>query len=298
MPPTPRVLESRQVTPAACYHGEGAVWDVRERLLRYVDMLAGDVMTFDPAAERDGRDPLTRTHVGDVAAVLRPRRSGGWVLALERGFALTSPGSWEPEPFGEPLFTDPGLRLNEGGCDAAGGFYCGSMAYDFAPGAGSLYRLAPDGSVSVVIEHVTISNGFCLSPDDRLAYYVDTPTERVDVFDVAAGGATVSGRRPFVSLPHGGGRPDGLTVDEEGGVWVAVYGGGAVHRYTPDGRLDTIVRLPTPHITSCSFGGEDLRDLYITTSQENLDVAQEPQAGALFHAVPGPRGLQPYEFAG
>jgi sugar lactone lactonase YvrE len=148
------------------------------------------------------------------------------------------------------------------------------------------------------VEDVTISNGFDLSPDETIAYYVDTPTERVDMFDVAADGATITGRRPFVTLPSGGGRPDGLTVDEEGGVWVAVYGGAAVQRYTPDGRLDMVVTVPTPHVTSCTFGGGDLRDLFITTSRENLDASREPLAGALFHAVPGPRGRPPREFAG
>ncbi len=293
----PRVVTADQVTGPAAEHGEGPVWDAGAGVLRYVDMLRGDLLTFHPALATDDPDRLTRTHVADVLAALRPRRDGGWVVATERGFALTDAGSWVARPIAE-AFTDPAIRLNEGGCDAAGGFYCGSMAYAKTPGAATLYRLSPEGSVSVILDGITISNGFCLDAAGAIAYYIDTPTRRIDVFDVGADGATLSGRRPFVTMEAGGGSPDGLTVDADGRVWVALYGGGAVRAYSPGGRLEVVVPIPTPHVTACAFGGPDLRDLFITTSQEDIDTSRDPIAGALFHAVPGPRGQLPRPFAG
>lgn len=288
----PRRLAARAVTAAVAEHGEGAVWDVDDGVVRFVDMLRGDVLTWDP---REGS--LSRQHVADVVAALRPRAGGGWVLATERGFALTDPGGWTPSRL-IAAFTDPRIRMNDGGCDAAGGFLCGTMAYDAMPGAGALYRLDPDGTVSVVISGVTISNGLCLDPAGRLAYYVDTPTRRVDVFDVGNDGRSLAARRPFVEIEEGAGWPDGLTVDVDGGVWVALYGGRAVRRYGPAGELDVVVEVPTPHVTSCAFGGADLRDLYITTSQERIDVERDLWAGSLFHVVPGRRGLLPRPFMG
>lgn len=284
-----RRLTAQPVTDAVCEHAEGPVWDARDGVLRFVDMLRGDVMTLATGGE------LTRTHVADVVAALRPRRDGGWVLALERAFAVTDRGSWAPRHVAG-VVADPAIRFNDGGCDAAGGFLCGTMAYDQTPGVGTLYRLAPDGSVAVVLEGLTISNGFCLDPSGTIAYFIDTPTGRVDVLDVSADGSTLARRRPFVTIEAGAGWPDGLTVDAEGGVWVALYGGGAVRRYLPDGRLDAVVEVATPEVTACAFGGPALRDLYITTSQERRRPPDDSLAGAVFHVVPGPAGLtaRPY----
>ena len=168
------------------------------------------------------------------------------------------------------------------------------MAYDKQPGAGALYRLDPDRSLHVVLENVTVSNGLDWSPDGSRAYYNDTDTGRVDLFDYDPD-AGLSGRRPFAET---GARPDGLTVDSEGGVWVALSNAGAVRRYTADGMLDDVVELPTTKVTACTFGGPQLDQLFITTSREGLDPAAEPAAGSLFRAVPGVTGLPVREFAG
>jgi sugar lactone lactonase YvrE len=280
-------MRAEQVTGPVAYHAEGPVWSASWGGLRWVDMLAGDVLSM----REDGG--VDRQHVGEVAAVLRPRRGGGAVIGVQRGFALEDPDGTLNHL--EPLWSDPDLRMNEGGCDPDGRFYCGSMAYDQRPGAGSLYRLDPDGSVRVVLTDVTISNGLEWSPDGTLAYYVDTPTGRVDVFDYDTDRG-LTGRRPFAHPDTG--NPDGLTVDAEGGVWVALYGGAAVHRYTPDGRLDETVELPTPNVTACTLGGPDLGRLYITTSAENLDRAAEPLAGSLFAVDVGVHGRPVREFAG
>lgn len=281
-------MHAEQVTGPVAYHAEGPVWSPSWGGLRWVDMLAGDVLSLF------GDGTVRRRHVGDVAAVVRPRRDGGAVIAVERGFVLEDPDGALTTL--EPVWTDPGVRMNEGGCDPDGRFWCGSMAYDARPGAATLYRLDPDRSVHPVLDGVTISNGLAWSPDGSLAYYDDTATNRVDVFDYdSATGLT--GRRPFVELGDDD-HPDGLTVDAEGGVWVALYGGGAVHRYRPDGVLDAVVELPTPNVTACTFGGPGLDQLLVTTSRQGMGPDDDPLAGSLFRADVGVTGLPVRAFAG
>ncbi|MGW6130435.1 SMP-30/gluconolactonase/LRE family protein [Cellulomonas sp. NPDC055163] len=273
MSPTPE-----QVTDAITYHGEGPVWSAAWGGLRWVDMLAGDVLTL----RDDGT--VDRLHVGTVAAFVRPRTGGGYVVGLERGIGLADGPDEPPTPL-EPLWTDPGVRMNEGSCDPAGNLYAGSMADDRTEGAATLHRITPDGSARTVLPRVTVSNGLDFSPDGSRAYYNDTATGRTDVFDVVDGELT--GRRPF-HVPDAG-HPDGLTVDSAGNVWVALNGAGRVRCVSPTGDVLREVRLPVRLTTACALGGPDLRDLYVTTSRENLDDP-EPEAGALFRVrvdVPG-----------
>jgi sugar lactone lactonase YvrE len=171
------------------------------------------------------------------------------------------------------------------------------MAYDQQPGAGALYRLDPDGSERVVLEDVTISNGLEWSPDGSRAYYNDSPTQRIDVFDYD-GESGLSGRRLLAEVPAEAGLPDGLTVDEEGGVWVALYGGAAVRRYSPGGELDEVIEVATKQVTACTFGGSGLDQLFITTSQEGLEPGEDPLAGSLFRTAVGVAGLPIREFSG
>jgi sugar lactone lactonase YvrE len=281
---------AEQVTDPIVEHGEGPVYDAVTGLMHWVDMLAGDVMSMDDAGA------VTKQHVGKVAAVWRPRAGGGAIVGVERGFTLVEPdGSLSELP---DAFTDPGLRMNDGGCDPQGRFYCGNMAYAETPGAGSLYRLDPDGAVSVVLRDVTISNGIAWSADGTQVYYNDTPTHRTDVFDFDAESGTLNNRRALAEIDPALGAPDGLTIDAEGGIWVALWGGGAVHRYSSDGVLTDVVAIPATQVTACAFGGPDLDRLYITTSRRDIDVAREPLAGALFMARPEVRGVPVLPFTG
>jgi sugar lactone lactonase YvrE len=187
--------------------------------------------------------------------------------------------------------------MNEGDCDPDGRFYCGSMAYDITPGAGTLYRLDSDGTTTTVLTGVTISNGLAWSPDGGTAYYVDTPTQRIDVFDYdTARGLTE--RRTLLTIPADAGAPDGLTVDSEGRIWVALWGGSAVRCYEPTGTLVEQLTLPVSQVTACTFGGADLDELYITTSREGMAADDEPRAGALFRARPGATGRPASRYAG
>jgi sugar lactone lactonase YvrE len=281
-------MRAERVTGSITYHGEGPVWSDLWGGLRFVDMLAGDVLSL----RADGG--VDRRHVGTVAAALRPRRGGGAVIGVERGFVLEDPdGTLSALP---EVWSDDKVRMNDGGCDPDGRFYCGSMAYDKSTGAGSLYRLDLDRSVHRVLDDVTISNGLEWTPDGRRAYYNDTPTHRVSVFDYdPVEGLT--GRRTLVELPDDA-HPDGLTVDAEGGIWTALNGGSAVHRYSPEGVLDAVVEVPARQVSACTFGGPDLDLLYLTTSRENLPEGEDPLAGSLFAASVGVRGMPTREFWG
>ena len=282
-------MRAEQVTDQVAVHGEGPVWSPAWGGLRFVDMLAGAVL----ALGADGS--VERRQVGTIAAALRPRSGGGAVIAVERGFVLEEPdGSLSPVI---EAWAGGDARMNDGGCDPDGRFNCGSMAYDRREGGGALYRLDPDLTVHRVLESVTISNGLDWSPDGSRAYYADTETSRVDVFDYTAE-SEPSNRRPLARIDPDDGHPDGLTVDSEGGIWVAMNGGGAVRRYASDGTLDLVVETPTPHVTACTFGGSNLGTLFITTSRENVAEDEDPVAGSLLACEPGSTGRPTLEFAG
>jgi len=273
---------AEQVTDSVSYHGEGAVWHPGWGGLKTVDMLAGAVLSLDEAT-----GTVTRQEVGSpVAAAVRPRTGGGFVVATEREFGLFGPAGreWSTDPLWEGQ-----IRFNEGSCDPQGRFLCGTMHYESEPGAASMWRLNLDGSTERLFGDLTTSNGLGFDADGRRAFYVDTPTQRVDVFDVVDG--ELVDRRPFAHVPDGPGHPDGLTVDAEGGVWVALFGGSAVHHYGPDGRLADVIEVGATQVTSCTLGGPDLTTLYITTSRQGLEPDDEPSAGAIFRAQVGVTGL-------
>jgi sugar lactone lactonase YvrE len=282
-------VRAEQFTDPIAFHGEGPFWDSRGERLLLVDLLAGDVLAVD------GRG-ATRHQVGTVAAALRARAGGGFVVAVERGFVFMDDElvvrAVLPDAFSDPL-----VRMNDGGCDPQGRFYCGSMAYAETPGGGALYRLDPDLEVRAVLEDVTISNGLQWNSDGSLVFYNDTPTGRVDVFDFDGATGEFSSRRPFVTLPPGA-NPDGMAIDVEDGIWIALWGGSAVHHYDSSGRLAGVVELPVSKVTACTFGGADLTTLYITTSRLTLQPGDEPLAGSVFALTPGTQGAEQFAFAG
>lgn len=265
--------------------GEGPTWD-GERLL-WIDILGARLHTYDPVSGHRTVRVLDQ-HIGAV----KPREGGGLVLNLRDGVALLDPDDSFRWLHHEPV---PGRRANDAAVAPDGSLWAGTMRYDEAPGGGTLSRITADGTHRTVLDDVAVSNGTGWSPDGRLMYYIDSPTRRVDVLDHESG--RLSDRRPFVVIEDGAGFPDGLTVDADGCVWVALWDGGAVRRYTPDGTLDHVITLPTPRVTACAFGGPDLTDLYITTARVGLD-APHPVAGSLL-VVPGAgKGVAQQPFAG
>ena len=273
--------------------GEGPHWDAATGELVRVDITRGRVHRLDPASGR-----ASSIELGDLVGFAIPRASGGLVVGLRRAVVLLDPDGTRRTL--TTLESDlPDNRLNDAKCDPAGRLWAGTMAMGETQPDGALYRIEADGTTERVVSGLTISNGLDWSPDASLMYLNDTPTQRIDVFDHDPSTGAVTGRRPFARIEQG--FPDGLTVDADGGVWVALFGGGQVRRYSPDGRLDVVVPLPVTNGTSLTFGGPDYTDLYVTTARHHLDAAQlaaQPLAGAVFVLQPGVHGRPAGRFAG
>jgi sugar lactone lactonase YvrE len=289
-----RILDAEVAVAAQSEVAEGPVWDTSRGLLWWVDIPVGQVHAVDP--ETGAR---TWFDVGDPVGAVGLTRDGGLVLALVDGFALA-------DHDGQRLTRLPGfidrtaVRFNDGKPDPWGNFWAGTMAWDETGNPpGSLYRLSPDGTVTELFGDVGLSNGLDWTDDRRLFYYADSNIGRVDLFDTDPDTGTLSGRRPFVTVPEADCVPDGLTLDAEGCLWLAVWESGELRRFTPDGRLDTVVRLPARQVTSAAFGGADLSTLYITTARQgytDADRREQPHAGDIFACTPGVPGRPPYLF--
>ena len=270
--------------------GEGAFWDAARRSLVWVDILGGAIHELGHVGHRVYG---VGTHVG-VAA---PRATGGWVLAVRDGFAAFDPESGRYEMLRRIEMT--GTRMNDGNVDSRGRLFAGSMLYSEEANGGRLYRLDPDLSVSVVLDPVSVSNGIDWSPDGRTVYYVDSRTRTIALYSFEEDSGRWSNGSTFARLEEGEGFPDGLTVDSDGCVWCAIWDGSQVRRYSPDGRIDRIVGLPAPRVTSCGFGGHDLATLYITTARVGLSPSQLerfPLSGSVFAVDPGVTGTARHTF--
>nr|WP_201470386.1 SMP-30/gluconolactonase/LRE family protein [Microbacterium hydrocarbonoxydans] len=281
-------MKPENLTGPICVHAEAPAWSTAWGGLRWVDGDAADLVTL-----RD--DGIHRLHLDDeYAAFVRPRASGGFIAMGARHAHLADSADGPTRI--AATFDLGSARFNDGTVDPRGRLLAGSMALDDAGPVGRVLRLDADLSATEVLTGVETSNGVGFAPDQRLAYYVDTATSRIDVFDVEAG--ELANRRPFVTVPEGQGLPDGLTVAADGSVWVALWGGGAVHGYAPDGTRIARIELPVPQVTACTFGGDDLSTLFITTSAQGLDADHGTEAGSLFAVDPGVRGLALAPFAG
>jgi sugar lactone lactonase YvrE len=280
------ILEPDKIDVPAAELGEGPCWDAGSQSLYWVDIPAARVHRLSATGVHSSWD------VGCRAGAVVPRASGGLVVAAGNAFLSLDPLTGAVAE----LAVAPGLpdtRMNDGKCDRAGRFYAGTMAADESPGKGSFYRLDPDLGVTEIYTGIGISNGLGWSPDDRLMYYIDSLDYRVDVLDYDPETGQLGERVPFVTLGSGDVMPDGMAVDAEGGIWVAVWGGGVIQRYDSGGRLTGVVRVPAANVTSCAFGGPDLGTLYITTA-----AGPGRLAGALFTCASGLRGLPTFAFSG
>lgn len=286
-------LHAEVAVDARAEVGEGPSWDpLREELL-WVDVPRGAVHRHDPVARADRVE-----EVGQPVGAVAVREQGGLVLAVRDGFATFERGEARIIAEVERGLADN--RMNDGKVDPGGRFWAGTMALDMRYGAGALYRLDPDLHVHTMLTGVSVSNGMDWSSDGRTMYFIDSGAQRVDAFDYDAQTGAVSARRPLIGIPPSYGMPDGMTLDAEGFLWVALWDGWAVRRFAPDGTPAGIVNLPASQVTSCAFGGRDLADLYITTASSGLSEAEraaQPQAGAVFRCRPGVRGRAPNRFS-
>ncbi|SCF66969.1 SMP-30/gluconolactonase/LRE family protein [Streptomyces sp. Ncost-T10-10d] len=260
--------------------GEGPTWDpVSERLI-WVDILGSRIHMYEPGSGR--RTVLaTEQHVGAA----KPRAAGGLVVNLRDGVAVYDVDGAFSWLVHEPV---AGRRGNDATVAPDGSLWAGTMRYDERTGGGNLSRIAPDGTATEIFPAVSVSNGTGWSPDGSFVYYIDSPTRRIDVCRMD--GRLPVDRSPFATVEEGAGFPDGLTVDADGCVWVALWDGAQLRRYTPDGDLDRTLDLPVRRPTACTFGGPGLRDLYISTARTGL-ARPHPLSGSLLVVPDAGEGL-------
>ncbi|MEQ8309227.1 MAG: SMP-30/gluconolactonase/LRE family protein [Sphingopyxis sp.] len=261
--------------------GESPVWNAAEARLYWVDIEGRKIHRTDPATGGDELMGLAE-QVGCIA----PRAGGGLVAALENGCALIDRWGAAPRAFGPALLGDkPHQRFNDGRVDAAGRLWVGSLTSDKSRRDAALYRLGPDGTLTQIFGGLMTSNGAAFSPDGRIFYHADTPTHRIDAYDVDPATGTLGGKRLFHAFEEGKGRPDGAAVDAEGCYWSALWDGWRVVRLSPTGELLQTVELPVQRPTMIAFGGADLKTAFVTSAGKNLSDEErkaQPHAGGIF----------------
>ena len=292
---TPVAVPVEVAYPAQAMLGEGPLWDYRAQRLRWVDIIGRRLHEYDPVIGAD-HSRLLPHQVTTVAL----SRSESLLLALGDRLASLAPSSDAVRELNDFRVDAAKVRFNDGKVDPWGGFQVGTMHHDGTEALGSLYRMAPDLSMQERLSEVTCSNGLDWSDDRAWFFHVDSLLSRVDVYATDEDTGEMIGRRGALAVP-GPGIPDGLSLDAEGCLWVAMWGGGEVRRISPDGRVDRVVRLPVSQVTSVAFGGEALDELFITTARDGLgeaELAREPHAGDLFWCRPGTGGRQANRFGG
>jgi sugar lactone lactonase YvrE len=279
-----------------CLLGEGPVWDFRQKTICWIDILNGQIHEYNPS---DHSHKIISVHqmIGAVAIC----RNGHFIAALKNGFGFIDRDSGVVSMISNPEPDLPGNRFNDGKCGPDGRFWAGTMSHTDEPEKGSFYLLNKDLSVTKKMERVSISNGITWSPDYSILYYIDTPTFTVAAFDFDRFNAGITNKRIAIRIPENNGSPDGMTIDNEGMLWIAHWDGWQVTRWDPlSGKKILSIPLPVARVTSCCFGGEDFQNLYITSARNGLSEDQlqkQPLAGSLFVIKNiGYNGLPLFEF--
>ncbi len=278
--------------------GEGPCWDARNNLLYWVDIEGFALHVYNPATKTD-RAINVGQHIG--AAVVR--QSGGMLVALREGFYHLDLNTEQLTKIVDPEAEQPENRFNDGKCDPAGRFWAGTLFLpETEPELGSLYCLATDLQVQRKLGKVSISNGLAWSADELTMYFIDSPTRQCFAFDYDKASGDMRNRRVVVEIPAGEGWPDGMTIDAEGMLWIALWDGWCVRRYNPNnGALLDEIKVPVARPTSAVFGGANLETMYITSASTRLSaeaLAAQPFAGGIFKAHPGVSGTPTFEFLG
>jgi sugar lactone lactonase YvrE len=277
--------------------GEVPLWCTRTKRLWWLDVRKPALQSYDPVSHAHDVFPIP----GKVAGSFAFRERGGVVLGVDTALNAFDPQTGKLERLVDLEPGRPQNRLNDAKCDRRGRFWVGSMNDAVREPHGSFYRVAPDLSVRKCFNEIIIPNAVAFSPDDRTLYFADTLASRIWAFDFDLAAGEISNRRVFADMSGNPGQPDGATVDAEGFLWNAEYGGSRVVRYAPNGRTDRIIDLPVSQPTSCGFGGEKLDILFVTSAAQELSekqLAAQPLAGSLFALDVGVRGLVEPPFAG
>lgn len=279
------------------YLAEGPVWDDREQILYWVDILAGRLMAYDP-------DQRTNSvfEIGEDLGAAALREQRGMLLAVQSGFMFFDPRTGKKTKIADPEPDKKNHRFNDGKCDPNGRFWAGTLSYDLEKGAGSLYCLHPDLNIERKLEDLTIPNGMAWNSQRNQFYFIDSPTGTIFRFDYENASGKIKNQSTVRVMEAQEGSPDGMTIDEEDKLWVALYNGSKVIRIDPDtGKTLFEVHLPVPRITSCTFGGRELNELYITTAREHMtekDIEKYPLSGSLFKIKLPFKGVPAFRFSG
>lgn len=286
-------FEAEPVVQSRALLGESPIWDPRSQLVLWLDFRKQEIHRFSPSS---GVDEVIFAEPTAISAMAL-RRKGDLVVAAGRGFGFFSFDLAATEWIAA---VEDGDRMNDGACDPVGRFLAGTASYERRPAAG-LYCLEPNLTVRRVLSGITLSNGIDWTSDGETMFFVDTPTREISSFRYDLETGDLSERRVFADLTDTGGNPDGLTVDREGHVWVALFRAGEVHRYAPNSDLVQVVQIPAKFTTSCCFGGPDLSDLYVTSASRAMTSAQlveEELAGSLFRIHTDTQGQEARFFEG
>jgi sugar lactone lactonase YvrE len=291
-------LRAEPVARQGAELGEGAFWHAPAQRLYWVDITGKTVFVYDPATGKNRAIP-----VGSDVGTIVPRKSGGAIIALKDGFASLNLETGAVKMLAKVEADLPNNRFNDGKCDPAGRFWAGSMAYDFAKGAGSLYCMDTKHNIRKVISHVTISNGLAWTEDQKIFYYIDSGASCIVAYDYRIATGQIGNRRVVVTISPDEGFLDGMTIDENDNLWVAIWKAGQIRCWDPrTGALLEVIEVPGAKLTtSCSFGGLMLDELYITSASGGLsesERAEQPLAGALFRVKPGVKGVLGFAFGG
>lgn len=263
--------------------GEGPLWDVEKKSLWWINIFAGELFCFDPVSGENSKFELGQ-QIGTVVL----QESGGVAVALEEGFFSFDPATKQLTPIADPESDKAGNRFNDGKCDPAGRFWAGTMEKVEEQATGALYCLEADGTCHQRETGIFISNGITWTSDAKTMYYIDSPTRKVDAYDFDNSTGEISNRRTAIAIPEGMGYPDGMSIDADDNLWIAMWDGWGVAKFDPrTGEFLEKIELPVANVTACAFGGDDLKDLYITTARKGIaeeDLEKQPLAGSLFHA--------------
>lgn len=274
-------LECEVAVNHFCTLGEGPVWDLHNKCIFWIDISGCLICQFFPHSGELKTCKL-ESMIGSIAI----RESGGLIVASQNGFSFVNPDDGSSVFLSDPeahLLTN---RFNDGKCDPAGRFWAGTMSTIGQPKSGSLYKLNEDHSIAIMLIDVSCSNGLAWSMDHKTLYFIDTPTREVVAFDYELATGSIANKKTVFTFSKDDGVPDGMTIDAEGMLWVALWNGWKVMRIDPDSGENVLnVHLPVSQVTSCTFGGDNLDDLYITSARSGLtpeDLEKQPLAGSLF----------------
>lgn len=293
----PVIVKAELVLDAKATLGEGAIWHQKEKILYWVDIEEGILHKYNPLSGKDIQFKLNK-RIGTVV----PSEKGGMLVALEDGIYHYNPVTDSIIFITNPPGNNSEIRFNDGKCDPAGRFWAGTMSLTGKQKAGALYCLDKNGGIEKKIDSVSISNGIVWSLDKTKMYYIDTPTGKVKEYNYNNSTGNISFVKDAIIINQDMGHPDGMTIDSNGNLWIALWGGSAVGCWDPEnGKLLHKISVPVLNVTSCAFGGDNLETLFITTASQGTPkniLEKYPNSGGLFKAKPGVKGVPAYFYKG